>query len=149
MVLATWNPMREMERMRAIADEMMGNIPVGSRGVNARVASFPVSIAESEEDVVVKAALPGFAPEEIELSADRGRLMIHAHHADKPVDAVKPVYDEIWEGDLTRVVTLPQQLDYAAATASVELGVLTLRIPKSEEAKPMRIAVQSPIASLK
>ena len=147
MVLATWSPMREMERMRAIADEMFSRADA-VRGTVARTASFPVSIAETEEDVVVKAALPGFAAEEIELSADQGRLMIHAHHADKAADEVKPVYDEIWVGDYYRVVTLPQKLDYNAATASAELGILTLHIPKSEEAKPKRITVQTPIASL-
>lgn len=113
--------------------------------------AFPMDVLESETGYIVEAALPGFKPEEIEVTALEGVVTIHARHhveVDEKKDAKKgehgPTYlrRERATGEFTRIVELPLSIDPAKIEATYEHGLLTLRIPKTEQAKPTVIPIR-------
>jgi len=114
--------------------------------------SFPVDVYESkdQEAYVVEASLPGVKPEEIVISALGDTLTIrYTTRDEKKVE--KPTYmrRERYEGEMSRTITLPTQILPEKVEAIYEHGILTLRVPKVEEAKPRQITVKvkEPVSS--
>jgi len=105
--------------------------------------TFPVDIRETPEEYIVEAMLPGFKPEELTVTATYDTLTIRAVHTfeEKPE---KPTYvrRERYEGEVSRAIELPTRIDADTIAATYTHGVLTLHIPKVEEAKPKQITVE-------
>jgi HSP20 family protein len=111
--------------------------------------AFPVDLLETEDAYVVEAALPGFKPEEIEVTTLGDTLTIRAHHEERkePRDE-KPGKESVYlrrersVGEFVRVIELPMTLDPKKVTAAYEHGLLTLRIAKTEREKPTVIPIK-------
>jgi HSP20 family protein len=108
--------------------------------------SFPLDIYESQDkqQYVVEAAISGFKPEEIQVTAEGNTVTVHAAKKEERKEE-KGTYmrRERYEGEMTRTVTLPSAIDVGRIQATYEHGVLTLRVPKAEAAKPKQIPVQT------
>ncbi|OLC59182.1 MAG: hypothetical protein AUH89_06445 [Ktedonobacter sp. 13_1_40CM_4_52_4] len=107
--------------------------------------SFPVDVYESKDKMgyVVEAPLPGAKPEEISISAIDDTLTIsYATKGEEKIEKPNYVRRERYEGEMTRTITLPTQIQPEKVEATFESGVLTLHIPKSETAKPKQIEVK-------
>lgn len=107
---------------------------------NERFLRPAVNIIETEEGLFVTADLPGAAKESIDVNVEKGVLTISA-----PAEISMPgssVYREFELGSYFRQFTIPETLDHGKAKADFVNGILTLRIPKAEVAKPRRIEVQ-------
>ncbi len=107
--------------------------------------TFPLDIYESEDKqrYVIEASVSGFKPEEIRITAEGNTLMIRAaKKEEKKEEKGAYVRRERYEGEMSRSVTLPSAIDASKVEATYENGVLTLRIPKAEEAKPKQIPVK-------
>jgi HSP20 family protein len=101
-----------------------------------------LDIRTTDDAFVVEAALPGVKPEDVDISVLGDTLTINASHREEQKrEETGYSYREIRRGSFTRTVTLPGGLKADAATASFENGMLTLRIPKAEEAKPRQIRI--------
>jgi HSP20 family protein len=101
-----------------------------------------LDIKAAGNEIVVEAALPGIKPEDVEISVLGDTLTISGSHRDEQSrDEEGYTYREIRRGSFTRTVTLPGNLRTDAATASFDNGMLTLRIPKAEEARPRQIRI--------
>lgn len=105
--------------------------------------SFPLDITETEREYVIEASLPGFKPEDLQITALGDSMTIRAIR--KPAETTEKtksyVRRERYEGEVQRVITLPTPIDAERVSAAYENGVLTLRVPKSEAAKPKQIPV--------
>jgi HSP20 family protein len=119
--------------------------------------AFPLDVLETEDAYVVEASLPGFNPEEIEVTALGDTLTILAHHNERREQREeKPGKDGVYlrrersTGDYVRVIELPMMLDPKKVTAAYEYGLLTLRIAKTEREKPTVIPIKKrePVAAL-
>ena len=114
--------------------------PVGFNGGRR----LPVDVHADDEGYVIVADVPGLKAEDIsiEILDDvvtlRGEINAEAEHED-----AKYLLRELPHGEFGRSLRLPASLDHAAAEAKVEDGVLTVRIPKSEEARPKEIEVKA------
>jgi HSP20 family molecular chaperone IbpA len=99
-----------------------------------------VNIIETEEGLVLTADIPGAAKETLDVNVEKGILTISvpAQHAMPGT----PVYREFELGNYYRQFSIPESLDHEKAHADYTNGILTLRVPKAEIAKPKRIAVQ-------
>ncbi|MBJ6752389.1 Hsp20/alpha crystallin family protein [Geomonas anaerohicana] len=107
---------------------------------NERFIRPAVNIIETEEGLFVTADLPGATKENIDVNVEKGVLTISAPAAHSvPGNAV---YREFELGSYFRQFTIPESLDHGKAKADFANGILTLRIPKAEIAKPRRIEVQ-------
>ena len=100
----------------------------------------PVDILESEDGLTILVDLPGITKERLSIGIDNGILTIEGT-ADT-VPAGREVYREFTVPSYYRQFQIPDELDQQQAKAELANGVLTLRLFKSEAAKPRKITVQ-------
>ncbi len=98
-----------------------------------------LEINESDDSVVVKAEVPGFTENELEVSAEPCRLTISGkHESSKEEKKGKTMYSETCSRDVFRVVDLPTEIDTAKVGATLKDGVLQLTMSKAAKAVPVR-----------
>ncbi|MGW4490189.1 Hsp20/alpha crystallin family protein [Amycolatopsis sp. NPDC004368] len=132
-MLMRTDPFRELDRLTQQF--------FGATGTTSRPAVMPMDAYRSGNQYVVQFDLPGVAPDSIDLDVERNVLTIKAER--------NPVYDEGAEvqvserprGVFSRQLFLGEALDADNIAAHYEAGVLTLRVPIAEQAKPRKIAI--------
>jgi HSP20 family protein len=107
-----------------------------------RSDAIPMDIVERDDAFVVKAAIPGVRPDDVEVVVQGERLTIRAEsRAEDESHGENWLMREQRYGSYQRSVTLPTAVSSEQAEARIENGVLTLRLPKAQEARPRRINV--------
>lgn len=99
-----------------------------------------VSIFETEDGLTLAADLPGASRDTLEVNVEKGILTISAPAVRNMPGT--PNYTEFVLGSYYRQFTIPESLDHAKATADFTNGVLILRVPKAEQAKPRKIDIK-------
>src|SRR5919108_1253381 len=148
MALARWTPHRDLmsvrDEMNRLFNEFFG------RGGNDEGTWFSgawspaVDIYETDEALVMKAELPGFGKDDISIEMKENTLVIKGER--KREDEVKEGNYHHMErayGAFQRSFLLPTTVDQEKVRASYKDGVLELRLPKVEAAKPKRVAIGS------
>ena len=106
---------------------------------------LPLDVTTTTEALLVQASLPGVRPEDVQITVENGTLTITGRTAEEHhEEGASHIVREIRRGSFARSVTLPNGLDAEKAEATFEHGVLRLRIPKAEQAKPRQIRI-SPV----
>ena len=104
--------------------------------------TLALDVSEDEASVLVRASLPGFRKEDVHVEVHDGVLTINATHREETEEKSERYYrKERREGSLSRRVALPSQVDDSKASAELKDGVLTLRLPKSQQAMPKKISI--------
>jgi HSP20 family protein len=135
-MLMRTDPFRELDRLTR---QFFGASP----GTWSRPTPMPMDAFRSGDEFVVALDLPGVDPEAIELDVERNVLTVKAER--------RPVADQQAEmqvaerpfGAFSRQLFLADTLDVDNISASYDAGVLTLRIPVVEQAKPRKIAINA------
>jgi len=106
-------------------------------------AQSPLSISESDDDLLITLNLPGIKAEDVELNFDRGLLSILAkrQEAAKP-EGAKPLRSELAKRKLEQRLRISDDFDVDAIDALLVDGVLSLRLPRKPERRPRRIEVK-------
>ncbi len=108
---------------------------------------MPVNVYEEDSGFVIRAYVPGVKAESVEVGAEGGMLTIKARIPGKveggDAKAGRWLVGELGYGDVARTLTLPAPIDAVRIEANVEDGVLTVVVPKAEEAKPRKIVVKA------
>lgn len=104
---------------------------------------FPVDVKEIDDNFTISAMLPGLKAEDIEIQIVNETVSLKGEFKDAVDEKATYILQERPSGKFCRTVTLPDTLDAAKAEAKMENGILTLVIPKAEEAKPKTIKVTS------
>jgi len=104
-------------------------------------AALPMDTVRREGELVLRFDVPGYDPEKIDVTVDRGVLTVSATREENREEGESPVVRERLFGSFTRRVRLSDNLDADAIEASNHDGVLEIRIPVREEAKPRKIEV--------
>jgi len=147
--LVRLEPAREMLSLREAMDRLFEEsfLRPGSLGVSdSASAMLPMDMYETENDVVVKAAIPGVKPEDIEVTVTGDLLSIKGEfRTESEQKDEKRNYhrQERRYGSFCRQVTLPAGVNADACAADFENGVLTLTLPKVEEAKVKKVQIKS------
>lgn len=102
----------------------------------------PVDVFENESSITLLADLPGVQREQLQVRVDGDTLVLEATATTAGPAEMELVYGEAQCPAYRRQFTLSRELDASRIEAQLRDGVLRLTIPKSEEAKPRRIAVQ-------
>ena len=147
--LVRLNPAREMMSLREAMDRLFeesflrpGFFGAGESGA----AMLPMDMYETENEVVVKAAVPGVKPEDIEVTvtgdllAIKGEFKTESEEKDEKRNWHR---QERRYGSFSRQITLPSGVNTDACEADFENGVLTLKLTKAEEAKVKRVQISS------
>ena len=102
-----------------------------------------VDLYEDKDNVIVKAELPGMKKEDIDVSLHEGALSISGERkSEEKFEDAETYRAERFVGRFHRTVTLPSAVDGAKVTAQYKDGILTITLPKTEEAKPKQIEVK-------
>jgi HSP20 family molecular chaperone IbpA len=101
-----------------------------------------VDIVEAGDELILYADLPGVAPEDLDLHFENRELTIQGKVSPRHKD-IQFVYGEYGIGDFYRTFTIGEQIDSSKISAELKNGVLTLHLPKVEDAKPRRIEVKT------
>jgi HSP20 family protein len=118
--------------------------PAYGLGVSGAGGFPPANIFDSGDGVAVIAEIPGIDPSSISVSGQGSTLTIAGERRrETSTDATGYHRRERPFGEFSRSIQLPEQLDLDKAAASYEAGVLTVRVPKAEAAKPRQISVKS------
>ncbi len=147
MSIRRWDPFAELMSMRQLADRLFEEAfgrPPRILGERAELLPLSVDLYETGESYVLKAALPGAKPEDVDISVTGNTISIRAEV--KPEEQVVPdryLYQERTYGKFARDIALPAGVEADKAEARVEHGVLTLIVPKSEEARPKQIKIKT------
>lgn len=136
------NPLGELVSLRQAMDRLFEDSWVRPRGNFSDQPELALDIKASGDEIVVEAALPGVRPEDVEVSVLGDTLSITgSHRAETAHDDEGYSYREIRRGSFSRTITLPSGVKTDSATASFENGLLTLHLPKADEAKPRQIRI--------
>jgi len=101
-----------------------------------------LDVVTTAEELVVRASLPGWKPEDVDITLTGNTLTIAGEAKEETRRENESwVVNEIRRGSFSRTLELPDGLLGERATAGFEHGVLTLRIPKAEEVKPRQIKI--------
>ena len=129
-MLMRTDPFREFDRL---AQQVFGS--------TARPAAMAMDAYRSGDDFVVHFDLPGVDPETIELDVERHVQNVRAERRLPAPEGAEMIVAERPTGSFTRQLFLGDTLDTERIDASYDAGVLTLRIPVAEQAKPRRIQI--------
>jgi HSP20 family protein len=129
-MLMRTDPFREFDRL---AQQVFGS--------TARPAAMAMDAYQAGEDFVVHFDIPGVDPETIELEVERNVLNVRAERRSAAPEDAELIAAERPTGTFSRQLFLGDTLDTDRIDASYDAGVLTLRIPVAETAKPRRIEI--------
>jgi HSP20 family protein len=146
MSIVRWEPFRDFMTLREAMDRLFEESFVGRRPrewVAAAEGTLAVDMFETEDATVVKTAVPGVKPDDIDITISGNTLTISGETTqEEEVKEENYIRRERRYGSFSRSVVLPESLKPDEAEASFEDGVLTLTIPKAPEAKPKVIKVK-------
>jgi HSP20 family protein len=104
---------------------------------------FPLDLYKDTDAFVVRAELPGFRKEDLAIDLADGVLTITGtQKTETKTEAAEKTTEPAPERRLTRSVALPENIDVEKIAAAYENGVLTVTLPKREEAKPRKVAIE-------
>lgn len=104
---------------------------------------LPIDVYNDGDNLVVRAELPGVGLEDVDVAITENTLTIKGEHkVEKEVKEENYLHREHRAGAFRRSIALPPDLDTEKAAATHENGILTVTIPKSEEAKPKTLKVE-------
>ena len=134
-----WDPLTDFQRL---SEEMKRMFEGTGRPLWSDYP--PLNVWSNDDQVVVTAELPGFAPENIDISVLQGTLTLRG---ERPLEAAKQgeTYHrrERWNGNFVRSLELPFEVEADKVDAQFAKGLLTIRLPRAAESKPRKIEVKA------
>jgi HSP20 family protein len=112
-------------------------------GVSGRGVFPPVNVFVDRGEYVLRFEVAGIAPQDVEIEAQGRTLNVSGKREPKVPEGGSYHRVERARGEFSRSLQLPADLDLEQAKASCEHGMLTIRVPKKEEAKTKQITVKS------
>ena len=109
--------------------------------MDTSVYTPPADIFELDDAYLILIDVPGVREEQVEIELDRNILTVSAKRTGDEETGEEGVYREYRTGEYRRSFTLGTGVDREDVSASIKDGVLTLRLPKSKEVMPRRIAI--------
>lgn len=148
MLATRWNPLEEMQsemnRLRGEMDRLFGRLGGSSRRMFSPTGYPAVNIWEDDDHLYVEAELPGMELSDLEIYVNRGNVLTLSGERKEPSQE-----NGTWHrrergfGKFSRLIELPNPVDADRVEAHFKQGVLTIRLPKEEHAKPRRIEVKA------
>jgi HSP20 family protein len=103
-----------------------------------------LEIAETEEDLTVRAEVPGFTARELDITVEGNQLTIAGKHESKEESKKgKTIYSERCAKEILRSVYLPSDVDGSKVNATLKDGILNIELPRAAHAKSVRIEPKS------
>jgi HSP20 family protein len=139
-----WDPFRDMMNLRRSMDRLFDDAMTDSETWQPVTWDLALDVVENEDEYLVRASLPGLNPDDLEVTYINNALTIKGEV--KEENEVKESRYHLRErryGSFARSILLPSNVSAEKIDANYENGVLTLKLPKVEEAKPKKISVKN------
>jgi len=148
--LTRWEPVREMMTLREAMDRLFDDAFTHPFSLNREGGSTwssfspAIDMYQTDNEIVVKAALPGLKPEEVQINVTSDILTIKGEvkHEEEKKDKSWHIREQRW-GSFERSLRLPTGVISDRAKADFDNGILTISLPKSEEVRPKTITVKA------
>ncbi|HEV3053593.1 MAG TPA: Hsp20/alpha crystallin family protein [Solirubrobacteraceae bacterium] len=145
MALIRWEPVRELNTVQSEVNRLFNTLfdaPAGN-GVRAYRRWVPaVDLVEHDNEFVLRADLPGLSEKDVNVELEDNVLTVSGERKSEHEERREGYYRvERASGSFVRRLTVPEGTDPSAVKASVEHGVLEIRIPKPEEHKPHKVEI--------
>ena len=142
--LTRWEPMREMMSLREAMDRLFDDAftrPLSVSGVSAMPS---VDMYQTDDEVIVKASLPGLKAEDVDITVTGETLTLRGdfNQENEQKDARYHIH-EVRYGSFERSLLLPTDVKADKAKADFEDGILTITMPIAEEVKPKSISIKA------
>src|SRR5579884_3418221 len=137
-MLTQYNPLRDTVPLFSAMDQLFRDSFVRPFAW-APTAGVPIDVEETPEAYQITASLPGWKPEDVNVTVQENTLTISGEYKPEP-EAEQP--DTVWHlrerqmGSFRRTLTFAAPVDPDQAQATYEYGILTLTLPKAESARP-------------
>ncbi len=135
-----WDPFKEIEELQERLQRVMG--APAARGGEGRTFAPLVDVFEDEAGLHFAVYLPGVEPEKVDVTAEDETLTVRAERPFEEKEGVTWHRVEGPYGTFIRSFAVPATFDLARVRARFKHGVLLLDVPRAEEAKPKKIAVE-------
>src|SRR3954462_4523094 len=148
MALVRWEPLREMATLQNEMNRLFGTFfdtPTTAMSGNGGVRRWipAMDLVETEDHFVLRADLPGLGEDDVKLEVEDRVLTVSGERKTEQSEKADGFYRvERATGAFSRSLTLPEGVDADGIAATFDKGVLEVRIPKPEERKPRRVAIQ-------
>ena len=145
MALVRWEPVRELNSLQSEMNRLFNTFfdtPTG--GGNGPRRFIPsMDLTETDTHYVLKADLPGVSESDVSIELEDNVLTVAGERKEEHEEK-KEGYHRVERsfGQFRRSLTLPEGVDPEAIAATFDKGVLEIRVPKPEERKPRRVAIQ-------
>jgi HSP20 family protein len=147
MAIVRWEPLREFSTLQNEMNRLFNTVfdspaPAGNGGTMRRWLPA-MDLIETDDHFVLRADLPGLGEEDVNIEVEDRVLTISGERKAEH-ETTKEGYHRVERafGAFSRSLTLPEGIDPEAVAATFDRGVLEVRIPKPEERKPRRVAIQ-------
>lgn len=137
-----WDPYRNLAGMQDELERLFGR-PAASPAT-AGAFSPALDVEETEDEFTLYVELPGVRPDEVEITLEESVLIIAGErefYGESKADSMRRIERSF--GRFHRAVRLPDRVDGDRVTADFKDGILTVAVPKAEDAKPRRISISS------
>jgi HSP20 family protein len=145
--ITRWQPMREMVTLRDAMDRLFDEAftrPWGALDGWRGIGGPSVDMFETENDVVIKASLPGLKADDVQINVTGEMLTLKGETKETTEENEKSYHmREQRYGAFERSISLPTLVTPEKAKAEFEDGILTVTLPKAEEVKPKTITVKA------
>jgi len=140
MLTYQYRPLRLAEAVNRLFDESV----INPQTLNPTVAALPLDVVADGDEYVIRAAVPGLKAEDLHLEVLGDTVTIRGEvNAEEKHENGNWLLRERRYGKFARTLNLPTEVDGTKAEAALENGVLTLRLPKAEAARPKNIKVKA------
>jgi HSP20 family protein len=144
MAVVRWNPWGELTSLHDQMDQLFQQVfgePIARRD-GGELLTLPVDIRQTDAAYILEASVPGFSPEDVEVTFDNGILTIRGERREQGEKTEgEYVRRERRLASVFRQVTLPSEVEADRISAGFENGVLTVTVPRVAKAQPKRIPV--------
>lgn len=139
----TWDPFMGLRQMQRELERAMGRSFGDLQQAVGGGAYPPVNVFNGTDDMIVQCELAGVAKEDLDISITGETLIIRGQKS-PPKEFEKFRYQrrERGLGEFSRTIVLPDKVDADRVEAKLEAGILMVRLPKSEAAKPKQVQVK-------
>ena len=142
-----WDPFRDLVSIQDELNRLFGRTFGGTEPTRSSTSGTwapALDVYETPEKLVATVELPGVGPKEVEVSVEDSTLMISGSR-DFTQETDEQNYHRVERryGAFGRAIRLPESADSEKVEARFDKGVLTIEVPKREEAKPRRIEVKA------
>ncbi|MEW6086486.1 MAG: Hsp20/alpha crystallin family protein [Chloroflexota bacterium] len=142
--LIRWEPAREFMTLREAMDHLFDDAFTRPLSLRDGWSVPAVDMYQTDDEVVVKASIPGFKAEDVQINVTGDILTLRGEvkREEEKKDKAWHIREQRW-GSFERSIAIPTAVIADKAKAEFENGILTVTLPKAEEAKPKTITVKA------